>query len=409
MTKSVEKKLRVKKIAALVAAVSIFYPFTANAIHYNGPLLVDAKYIKKHGSVITGNYQGTTTTAAITITNAPFPVTISSSNLTGAGDLIYIVNSNVTITKTTGSGTNPNVAGTPQGMFVHAVNVSNLSVTNCNVSNVSYGVSVTGYTGNYQTGQTISILDNIFTNINGRPSNGSGGYVGTGSFNAHGIQLNNISALPGMEISWNQIVNTAFQSQSAEIIETIDVSGTASSPLLIHDNYVQGAYPADPGVDPYSGGGIMLNGTKTDTANVTSAYINVYNNQIVSTANMGVAIAAGHNNNVYNNRVVSSGYVTTGTKSLIAFASAIGMYNWNYYAQPSTVFFSNLIQNNVVGLIRKTSTGAPERGDLWLPGQTTNNNTSFQPYNSLNPTLSDEATEYQNWLVKLANHNHPPV
>jgi hypothetical protein len=410
MTRIVDKKLPVKQIAALVAAVCVIFPFnTAYAIHYNSPLVVDANYLKKHGSVITGNYQGTSTSAAITITNAPSPVTISSSNLTGPGDLIYIVNSNVTVTSTTGSGTNPNISGTPKGMFVHAINPSNLSVTKCNVSNVSFGVSVTGYSGNFTTGQTISILDNVFTNIDGRPSNGSGGYVTTGSFNAHGIQLNNINALAGMEIGWNQIVNTPFQSQSAEIIETIDVSGTASSPLLIHDNYVQGAYPADPAVDAYSGGGIMINGSKTDTTTTTSAFTNVYNNQIVSTSNMGVAIAAGHNNNVYSNRVVSSGYVSTGTKSLIAFSSAIGMYNWNYYVQPSTVFFSNLIQNNVVGLIRKSSSDASERADVWLPGQTTNNNTSFQPNTTVSPSLTNEATEYQNWLVKLANHNNSPV
>jgi parallel beta-helix repeat protein len=410
MTSIVEKKLPVKKIAALVAAVCSFLPFSAAyAIHYNGPLVVDAHYIKKHGGVITGNYQGTQTNAAITITNASSPVTISSSNLTGPGDLIYIANSNVTVTNTTGSGTNPNIAGTAKGMFVHAINPSNLSVTKCNVSNVSFGVSVTGYSGNFKTGQTISILDNVFNNIDGRPSNGTGGYAASGSFNAHGIQLSNINSLAGMEIGWNQIVNVPFQSQSAEVIETIDVSGTASSPLLIHDNYVQGAYPANPGVDGYSGGGIMLNGTSTDTVGVTSAYTNVYNNQIVSTANMGIAIAAGHNNNVYNNRVVSSGYVSTGTKSLIAFSTAIGMYNWNYYALPPTVFFSNLIQTNVVGLIRKSTTGAPVRGDLWLPGQTTNNNTSFLPNNDTSPTLADEATEYQNWLVKLKNHNNPPV
>jgi parallel beta-helix repeat protein len=254
-------------------------------------------------------------------------------------------------------------------------------------------------------GQTISILNNKFSNIDGRPSNGQGGYVTTGSFDAHAIQLNKINNLANMEVAWNEIMNVAFESQSAEMIETIDVSGTCASHLVIHDNYAQGAYPANPGVDTYSGGGIMINGTATDTATTTSAYTDVVNNQVVSSANMGIAIAAGHNNSATGNRIVSSGYLASGTKNLIAFSGAIGMYNWNYYNQAATVFFSNMITNNVVGLIRKSSTGAAQRGDTWLPGQTGGTNTSFSPVNTTSPTLANEATEYQTWLAKLANEN----
>jgi parallel beta-helix repeat protein len=390
---------------AAIIALTILPASAAYAIHYSGPIYVDANYVKKHGNVITGNYQGTTTLPAVTISNATGSIVVANCNLTGPGDMIYIVNSNVSVTGTTAVGSNPNIAGTAKGMFVHAINPVNLSVTNNNVSDVSYGVYVSGYSGNYAVGQTISILNNKFSNIDGRPSNGSGGYVTTGSYNAHGIQLNNIHGLAHMVVAWNEIDNVPFQSQSAEVIETIDVSGICASHLAIHDNYVQGAYPADPGVDAYSGGGILINGTATDTATTASAFTDILNNQVVSTANVGIAIAAGHDNTVSGNRVVSSGYVATGTTKLIAFSSAIGMYNWNYYNQAVTVFFNNMITNNVVGLIRKSSTGVPQRADTWLPGQTGGTNTSFLPYTSTSPTLANETTEYQTWLQKLANQN----
>jgi parallel beta-helix repeat protein len=377
-------------------------PFSnAYAIHYQGPLVVDSNYVKKHGNVITGNYQGSTTFPAISITNMSTPIVIANCNLTGPGDLIYAVNSNVTVMTTTGIGTNPNIANATKGMFVHAVNPINLTVSKNAISDVSIGVYVGGYSGNGSISQTITINNNKFSNIDGRPSNGNGGYVTSGSYNAHAIELINVTAVPGIVIDWNEIDNVPFQSQSGQIIDLVDASGTASSPMLVHDNYASGAYPADPGVDAYSGGGILVDGTASDTAKTASAYINIYNNQVVSTANVGIAISAGHNNTVYNNRVVSSGLISNGT--FVAGSSAIGMYNWNFYQQPATVFNNNVMHDNVVGLLRKVS-GALQRADFWLPGQTTSvNNNSFTPNNTSAPTLASEAAEYAAWQLKLAN------
>jgi hypothetical protein len=398
---------RLTRIAALTLACVILPFSNAYAIHYHGPLVVDAAYVKKHGTTITGSFQGNATYPAISITNMTTPIIVANCTLTGPGDLIYTTNSNVTVISNTGTGTNPNVSGTAKGMFVHAINPISLSVSKNTVSSVGYGVSVSGYSGNKSVSQNISILNNKFTNIDGRPSNGNGGYVTSGSFNTNGILLTNITSVPSIEVAWNEIDNTPFASQSGQIIDLIDASGTAASPILVHDNYLSGAYPANPGVDAYSGGGILVDGTAKDTAANTSAYINIYNNQVVSSANVGIAIAAGHNNNVYNNRVVSSGLISTGL--FVAGGNAIGMYNWNYYNQANTVFFANNIYNNVVGLLRKTA-GVVQRADYWLPGQTgAPGDASFVPNNASSPTLANEATEYQNWLKKLANEPNPPA
>ena len=169
---------------------------------------------------------------------------------------------------------------------------------------------------------------------------------------------------------------------------------------MIHDNYVQGAYPAKPGADKYTGGGIITDGPLTDNPALAAAFIDIYQNQVVSTANYGVAISSGHDNSIYNNRVVSSGYVCNGVSMTSSYAN--GANNWNYLNQPATVFFNNAVYNNYIGLVKKNSSGVITRSDWYLPGQTANYvNTNWVPNDSQHPTQADEANEYQSWLKKL--------
>jgi hypothetical protein len=371
------------------------------AINYQGPLVVNNNYIGENGNIITGNFQGTLTQPAISVTTTT-PVTIINSNVTGPGDLIYAAGANITVLNTKGIATNPNVANVQKGMFVHVEGAINVKVENCSAEGVRFGVYINRYSGNFTHNNTVKILNNLFTNIDARPSDGNGGYVKNGSWNSHAIQLNAVrSGVPNMEIAWNEIVNTPFNSQSNDLINIYGSNGTAASHLLIHDNYAQGAYPAKPGVDTgYSGGGIITDGNATQIADTTASYIDIYNNQVVSTSNYGIAIAAGHDIALYNNRVVSSGFVNG---IFISKLNAVGAYNWNCYNQPSTVFFNNHVHDNYIGLISKNSSGSLFRNDVWLPGQNYNleNNLSFQPNNAQSPSATDEANEYKAWQKKF--------
>jgi hypothetical protein len=394
----------IKTAASLVFCFTTLTMSSAYAMRFNGPIVIDNTYIQKHGNVISGNYQSTQTQPAIQITNAASPVFIINSNLQGPGDLIVITHSDVSVQNTTGIGTYPQLANTPKGKFISATNPINLYVSKCTVTDASYGIYVTGYAGNSSVGNAIKILNNNFSNIDGRPTDGNGGYITSGDFKAHAIQLNNVLSVPGVEIAWNSVINMPHVSASGELIELIDASGIATNHILVHDNYIQGAYPADPGSDTYTGGGIIANGTPTDSAATTSAFIDIYNNQVVSTANVGIAIAAGHDISVHDNRIISSGYLADGTFFPTNFAN--GMYNWNFYQQPSTVFFNNDMNNNTVGLINKDADGNPQRSDWYLPGQPSQeSNINFQPYSSNSPTLGDEANEYVLWQNKVNNQN----
>jgi hypothetical protein len=372
----------------------------AYAIVYQGPLVVNDAWVKLNGNIVTGNYQGTASAPAITISTAA-PITIVNSNVTGPGDLIYGSNVNLTVIDTTGIATNPNVSGLQKGMFVHVQSAVSLLVENNNVTGTRFGVYVNVYAGNFTHTQTIKIMNNVINNIDARPSNGNGGYVTTGEYNGHAFQLNGVHSVPDMEIGWNQVINVPGQSQCSDIINIYQSSGTAASHLLIHDNYLQGAFPANPGTaNKYTGGGIITDGSAKDTVATATAFVDVYRNQVVSSANYGIAIAAGHDNNYFTNTVVSSGYLPGNVFMPMSFGN--GVNNFNNYQQPATVFYNNIMQNNnPIGFIASTSTGAPRRSDYFLPGQTGNTNISFIPNDSTNPTMTDEANQLSLWRQKL--------
>jgi parallel beta-helix repeat protein len=367
------------------------------AMTFQKPLMVNNSFIKEHGRIIIGNFSGTATQPAISIVTDT-PVIIRDSNLQGPGDLIYIKGGDVVVENTTGVATNPNINGLQKGMFINANFVRNLRVENCNIQGVRFGIYVNGYTGDKTSKNIISLVRNTLTNIDGRPSDGKNGYAVSGDYISHGIQLNAVNEVPNIEIAWNQMTNLPAQSQSSDMISLYDSSGTSSQPAMIHDNYLQGAYPANPGKDLiYYGGGISLDGSATTTADTTVAFTHVYNNHIVSSANYGIQIKAGHDNTVYNNRIISSGKLSSGT--LYAMKYAVGLWNINFYNQTADIFYNNLMHDNTAGLIAMDAMGNPVRSDMLLPGQNNviANNVSFQPMDNAHPALSDEANEYSLW------------
>jgi hypothetical protein len=391
---------RLSLLASAILACSISSQ-TAFAITYLPPIVVNDAYVAQNGNIISNNYLGTTTQPAITVTTTQ-PVTIQNSTVSGPSDLIYINGGNVTVTNTTGIATNPNILGTQKGMFVHAESPINLLVQNCNIHQTSYGVFVHNYSGNFTSSQTIKILNNIFSNIDGRPSDGNGGYATSGSYSTASVELSGVQNLPNIEIGYNKMINFPYQGQVAQHVLMYSSSGTTASHLLIHDNYMQGLYPVRPGVDGYSGGGVLMYGATTDTAATTTAFVDVYNNTVVGSSNYGMAIAVGHDINIHNNKIISSGYLADCTFATVH--GAVGIYNWNYFNSPNTIFFNNIVQTNTIGLISNDGTGKAMRNDMWLPGQNNNllDNVNWSPNDSLHPTVADEEAQAASWLHTTA-------
>jgi hypothetical protein len=345
---------------------------------------LEARQLLSGSIVITtgGTYTGTYTSTnpnqpAITIDTTQ-PVTITNSNISGEGDLIFtgVSGVNLTVKDCTATGVNPNVAGVGIGEFLEADNTASLTVENNTISNVgAYALDVHGFTG---TGsQTVTILDNSFSNINGMYSNGSGGYETTGSATPHAIILDNVVGVAGINIGWNQIVNTVGESYITDVINIYESSGTSASPIDIHNNLINGLWSPSPGTISDSGCGIITDGgTSPETA-----YVSITNNTILNCGNSGIGIAAGNNITVTGNTCASTGEIP-GTSTMNISAN-VGIYTWDQMSGGSTSNYHNItVGVNTVGWMNSKGV----RNDIW---NGTTSGTSWASYTKLSGTIND--------------------
>jgi Ricin-type beta-trefoil lectin domain-like/Bacterial Ig-like domain (group 2) len=380
---------------------SVLVSSSIGNIQWDGPLTIT------QGGTYSGNWKSTDPNTPVITVATTAPVLIENSRLTGPTDLIndpYYGN-NLTLKNVIGVGVNPNVSGQPYGMFVDAQNPVLLDVENCYFENVHFGIWVRGYSGNRDGTETITILNNRGRNILGLVSNGNNGFLPGDIYWtwAHAIQLNNMPSVPGITIAWNEIINYPYVSMVNENINFFDSGGTSSSPAEIHDNYIQGAYPYDPGIDPYNGGGFITDGSASDTVQTASAFNNVYNNQILGTVNMGIEFGTGHDNVAYNNTVISSGLLSNGARIP---AQNVGVMVYDLYGNIANgSMYNNNMYGNTVGWMCWAARCAWDgyRNDEYFP----DNNSYYYTNQSIasNPiTLQAEDGQYAAWLAKVSSN-----
>ena len=375
----------------VVAAVVADRPARAQSVVYGAPITIT------QGGTYSGNWQSLDPSVPAVRVSTTQPVVIEGSNIRGEGDLIKAAGlTDVTVRDTRGYGLNPNEAGKYPGRFFRSEGFANVILRNNYMEGTS-GVHLLDYRGNGTASNSVRILENQAKNIDGRLSDGTGGFSQSEFYRVQFVQLDKVKRLVGAEIGWNEVVNDPYRSRVEDVINVFKSSGSSGSPLRIHDNYVQGAYSGRPSSDTFSGGGIITDGN-APTLEEASAYVSISDNQVISTSNYGIAIAAGHDNEISNNRVVSSGYLADGT--FIA-AQNVGIYvrdpHNNALLNPST-YYNNRAHDNEVGWIR-TQTGT--RNDFFFPvsGSNAGNNAHLP-----GPITRDtEAAELARWNDKLAS------
>jgi hypothetical protein len=302
-----------------------------------------------------------------------------------------VSHTNITIKGTHGWALNPNVSGRSPGRFLDSENFDNIDVEN-NTMVGTAGIEMGFYVGNGTASNTVKVLKNNALNIDGRWSDGNGGYQTGADANdlVQFAQFNQCFNMTGVEIAWNQVVNQPGQSRPEDNISVFQSSGTTASPMLIHDNYIQGAYPADAANDDsFTGGGIMLSDGFTGSAATATGNVQAFNNIIISTANYGIAISSGHNDTAYNNTIISSGLLPNGQK--IA-SENVGIYIWNQSGDPN--WGNNQEYGNTIGWM-----GPSGRNDSWTP-----NASGKTGDTALSGTiaLAQEQSYYSVWVQKVS-------
>lgn len=312
-----------------------------------GPIVIT------QGGTYTGNWKTTDGTAAVRIKTTE-PVTIVNSTVTSTGTGGMFVTDwplavDLTIEKVKAFGAS--------GRFLETEGHKSVTVRNCTIDKTS-GL----YLNAANSSSTVSITKNKLTNVQ-RGSNG--GY-------RQFVQLNRVVS-NSLDISWNEVINEFGKSEVEDVI-SIHMSANAH----VHDNYIQGGFPAAVG-DSYSGGGITIE-------EVGSHSNRILNNIVVGCINGGIGIAGGYNNLVQGNTVISDGRADGGP----LFAAAnVGLIVWNSNNDPQ--FGGNRSIYNKVGYVRFDG----QRNNMWFPH-------APQTDYALNTELPDpinDALEKEQWNV----------
>lgn len=384
-----------------------------------GALLAAAPLVISHGGSYSGPFVSTEPNVPAITVHTSAPVTIENATITGPGPLIAgdVSHIKLTVRNVSGTGQNPNIAGTCAGRFLSLESFDSITVEHCTLDHTA-GIYLRDFAGNASTTQpTIRILQNRATNIDGRCSDGHGGYLPfnrTVNLKTHAsvngfierqfLQLDRVHA-PGIEIGWNYVTNEPGDSRVEDNINLYNSGGTATRWVQVHDNCIRGAYTLRPATATsvkdfvrfdwsYSGGGIMLGDGSDRTAGAVSSFIQARSNVVIGTSNYGIAIAAGHDISITANTVVSSGRLPDETH---IFARNVGIFIWDEYrgkALKPPVFFNSGGADNVAAWA-----GPDGRNDFWTPDAAYwKNNQSAASV----PTTADERRAETGWLSRLA-------
>jgi hypothetical protein len=369
-------------------------------VNWSGPIVIT------EAGTYSGNWQSTDSkTPAVTVATTA-PVVIENAHISSVADLIKtsVAGADLTVRNSVGLAANPAVKGQSNGVLLEASSPARLDVENNYVENAGGGVLVHGYSGNRDGQQTIVIRANRARNLNGLLSDGKGGYlpgVGNNHSVSRFIELDNVQAVPGIDVGWNEVINYPGRSLVTDNIAIKRSSGTPNQPLEIHDTYIQGAYPYTAAQTDYRGGGIKTEGSPDDNPQQAPAFNSIHDNQVVGTVSYGIAFTAGHDNIAANNRVISSGMLADGTKLA---AQHVGMANGDVDGAANGNLYNNTMHDNLIGWACWDSSCAQSgyRKDQSFPASpgdySTNSVLAARP---ITPEIEDY--EYQIWLNKTAS------
>jgi hypothetical protein len=389
-----------KVLASLAATLFCGFTFAARAnVLWSPPIRITK------GGTYTGNWRSTTAYVPAVNIETSEPVTlkdcrissvyegIRSMNYKGGGKYLPVDRgANLSVYNCLLTGENPNVVGRPVGNSFDVARFHSLKVNNVTILNMqgmrilNYDTDAADFQDQFVRINNLSILD-----VNGRGSDGTDGYSTQVATNAIGF---NTVLRANVEVSKVAVINSPFKSSVEDVISSYNSGGTATNPMNIHDNYIQGGYAINPAANMnYTG--VMIN--IGDAPSQYTGFVNVYNNQLVSFENAGIGVYGGHDNFVYKNRILSA--QKTGDGTILGGNYRSGLNLWDYYNSRAKGWqYSNSVYDNAINVVDKN-------GTLLKSGYIIKNSAD-SVLGTTNPwghaaTHQDEIAEYRLWLAKL--------
>ena len=344
---------------------------------YSAPLLIDAAAITANGSnIFEGNWENTSYSAnagaAIQITTTQ-PVIIRNSRFKAQKYCIYSLTdgSDITVENCVGL-VRSSTAGQCAQRFLNVGQPKNLV---CEHNTMIGGGVLLDATA---TGGTllVRIRYNRMLNVDGRKSDGAGGYVferanwaGGGYWEAKQFLQIRPMVINDGEISWNEVENYPGVSRQEDSINMYGAAGLSGSPIRIHDNCIRGGWNSRPwDLASYSGGGIVcdrgtITGDWTDGATNATRWIDIDDNHVLGLVQHGISAPYGNNLNARRNRVICPNKLqgrtvlsaNVGATVGGALRSVVNGYTYNV-----------AWDNNVIGCVN----AAGSQNNSWIPSVT---------------------------------------
>jgi hypothetical protein len=375
-------------VAVLVALMACNSATTQTIIAYSNPIVITK------GGTYSGNWQSLDANVAAVEVRTSELVKIINSNIRslGTGISAFEKDGQLEIENVKAEAVYPSTARATKGTFADVAAFKSVRIENNEITGYATGIRLLNFgTDVSRRGQIAKVRFNRFHNMDGRMSNGQGGFLLEHKANGQAIGINTILEA-NVEIAWNEMINLPYQSQTEDVISTYESGGTATTPIKIHDNYVQGNYAADPMAKiDFSGAGINLGDAPSKSALV--GYTDAYDNQVVSFENSGMGISAGHDQRIWNNRVVSASYLPGGKLLGSTWRSPYGF--WNYYKSP--YWANNQLRDNVYSVASNDLNRQPIFDPSGTPQTVFGNTELFDRV----PTSSDEQDEFVLWQNKV--------
>lgn len=250
----------------------------------------------------------------------------------------------------------------------------------------------------------VRIRYNRAINIDGRMSDGAGGYVfeAASTVNVYFksrqfLQLRGNIVIADGEVAWNEVVNYPFISRREDAFSIYGGSGVSGKPFWIHDNAVKGGACTRPYDIKYSGGGFIVEDARDEVTDTSVAqYVDIDDNQVIGASNVGLNFVGTGVSHVRarRNRFVSCGRINGLPVYGLGMNSPINVYENLGSTGPT---YAELEDNGYSW--RRDATSEQFNGP-WLPviGNTGNSNTGGYVI----AATTDEALEAAEWAAWIA-------